>query len=228
MHVGLITGLGPAATIGYYRRLTQVAAERGRRLDLTMVEADIREVLANSLSGRIEAQAEVFAGLLHRLKSAGADFASITAIGPHFCWSETVALSPLPLLSAIAPLDHFCADRGFRRVGLLGTAGAMRSRLFGQMRRTKVLVPDDVETVGTAYQDMAVEGRCDDATRQRLFDAGRAMMVRGADAIALAGTDLMLAFDGRDPGFPVIDALDVHASLLADLATDRRSLSEVV
>ena len=34
----------------------------------------------------------------------------------------------------------------------------------------------------------------------------------GAEAIVLAGTDLNLAFDGQDPGYPVIDALDVHVA----------------
>lgn len=228
MHVGLITGLGPAATVAYYRHLTGVAAERGQRLDLTMVEANIRDVLANSLADRAQEQAEIFAGLLHRLKAAGAECASITAIGPHFCWAETRALSPLPLVSAITPLDRFCAGRGLGSVGLLGTGRAMATALFGQMVRTRVIVPDALDEVGRAYQDMAVQGRCDAATRDLLFAAGRRMMDRGAEAIALAGTDLLLAFDGRDPGYPVIDALKVHADVLADLATGRTSLADVL
>ncbi|NEY88921.1 aspartate/glutamate racemase family protein [Tabrizicola oligotrophica] len=228
MHLGLITGLGPAASVVYYQRLTQAAADRGSVLELTMVEANIREVLANNLAGRAQEQAQVFAGLLERLHRAGAEVASITAIGPHFCWEETRALSPLPLLSAIKPLDDFCAGQGYARVGILGTARAMQSRLFGQMRRCDLVLPDDPVAVGTAYQDMAVAGRCDDPTRERLFAAGRAMMRRGAEAVALAGTDLLLAFDGRDPGFPVIDALEVHAAVLADLATGRKTLAEVI
>ena len=226
MHVGLITGLGPAASVVYYQRLTQIAADRGCRLELTMVEANIRDVLANNLANRAQAQAEIFGGLLTRLKAAGADFASITAIGPLFCWAETLALSPLPLVSAVTLLDRFCADQGFSQVGLLGTARAMRTRLFGQMVRTNVLLPGETEAVGTAYQDMAIAGRCDPATRTLLFEAGREMMDRGAEAVALAGTDLLLAFDGRDPGFPVIDALEIHAAALADLATGRRALGE--
>ena len=226
MHVGLITGLGPAASIVYYQRLTQAAADRGLRLDLTMVEANIREVLANNLAGRTQEQAQIFAALLHRLKAAGADVASITAIGPHFCWEETRALSPLPLLSAITPLDDYCAAQGYARVGLLGTARAMRTRLFGQMTRTEVVLPANVEAVGKAYQDMAVAGACDDVTRQMLFDAGAAMIRDGAETVTLAGTDLLLAFDGRDPGFPVVDALEVHAAALVDLATDQKTLAE--
>jgi len=63
-----------------------------------------------------------------------------------------------------------------------------------------------------------------------MFAAGRRMVTeQGADAIVLAGTDLNLAFDGRDdPGYPVIDALDVHVSLLAELAAGRRGLTGVV
>lgn len=227
MHIGLVTGLGPAATVVYYQSLTKIAADRGYRLELTMVEANIREVLANNLMERSAAQAEIFAGLLHRLKAAGAELASITAIGPHFCWEETRALSPLPLLSAITPLDDFCADQGYQRVGLLGTARAMRTALFGQMTRTAVVLPDNMEVVGKAYQDMAVAGACDDTTREMLFAAGQMMMQNGAEAIALAGTDLLLAFDGRDPGFPVIDALEIHAARLADFATDRLSLASL-
>ncbi len=31
VHIGLITGLGPAATVAYYQRLTSSAAARGHR-----------------------------------------------------------------------------------------------------------------------------------------------------------------------------------------------------
>ena len=53
-------------------------------------------------------------------------------------------------------------------------------------------------------------------------------MVRdlGAQAIVLAGTDLNLAFDGQDAGYPVIDALDVHVDVLARLATGAMTLAE--
>ena len=47
----------------------------------------------------------------------------------------------------------------------------------------------------------------------------------GADAIVLAGTDLNLAFDGRDVGYRVIDALDVHVDVLARLATGQTTLA---
>lgn len=229
LHIGLIGGIGPAAAVVYYQRLCKAMAARGVPLELTLVQADIHPLIANANSDGRAAQARLFAPLIDRLKAAGADCAAITSIGAHFCFEETRAIASLPLVSAVAPLDAHFAAQGIESVGLLGTWVAMRSKLFGLMRHTTPLAPeDDFQQVGQLYQDMAVSGTCPDASREVMFEAGRKMMARGAKAIVLAGTDLNLAFDGHDPGFPVIDALDVHVAALADLASGARPLSAVI
>lgn len=228
MHIGLIGGIGPAATVVYYQRLCAAMAARGKRLDLTIVQADIHELIANNLADRRAEQARIYAGLIERLKAAGAECAAITSLGGHFCYAETEVISPLPLVSAVAPLDAYFAAEGLQTVGLLGTRVVMRTRLYGQLRQTRALALDDqIETLGQMYQDVAVAGVCTEPTRKAFFAAGRQMVGQGAQAIVLAGTDLNLAFDGRDPGFRVIDALDVHVALLADLASGGRSLADL-
>jgi len=229
MHIGLIGGIGPAATVVYYQRLCAAVARAGGRLDLTIVQADIQELIRNNLADLRDEQARAYAPLIDRLKAAGADCAAITSLGGHFCFAETGALSSLPLVSAVAPLDDFFIRQGIGCVGLLGTRVVMRTRLYGQLARTRaVALDDETEVLGQAYQDMAVAGSCDAASRALFLDAGR-RMVRdlGAEAVVLAGTDLNLAFDGQDPGYPVIDALDVHVALLADLALDRLSIADI-
>jgi aspartate racemase len=228
MHIGLVGGIGPAATIAYYDRLTRAVRAAGGRLELTIVQADVDELIANVLADRRDAQARVYAGLIERLRAAGAECAAITSIGGHFCFPETEAISPLPLVSAVAPLDDHFASRSLRRVGLLGTEVVMRTRLYGQLVRTEAVAPDgDLAALGKLYQDIAVAGACTDAQRATLLEAGRRMVAdHGALAIVLAGTDLGLAFDGSvDPGYPVIDALDVHVAVLADLALGRATRS---
>jgi aspartate racemase len=129
----------------------------------------------------------------------------------------------------LAPLDDHLAGAGLRRVGLLGTEVVMRTGLYGQLTRTKAVAFDgDLAVLGQTYLDVAERGACTDEQRTILFDAGRSMIEdQGADAIVLAGTDLGLAFDGRDPGYPIVDALDVHVAVLADLALDRRSIGDI-
>ncbi len=229
MHIGLIGGIGPAATVVYYQRLTTKLRGTDRRLELTIVQADVGDLIANVLADRREEQAAIFAGLIGRLRAAGSECAAITSLGGHFCFAETARISPLPLVSAVAPLDAHFAAVGLRRVGLLGTEVVMRTRLYGQMTRTEAVAPaGDLVVLGRVYQDVAVSGTCTDEQRAIFFEAGRQMVEdQGAEAVVLAGTDLNLAFAGRDPGYPVIDALEVHVDLLADLATGARTLDDL-
>lgn len=227
MHIGLIGGIGPAATVVYYQRLVARMRELGAPLNLTIAHTpDIQVLIRNNLADRRQEQAREYAPLIDRLKAAGCDCAAITSLGGHFCFAETQAISTLPLVSAVEPLDDFFVAQGIRRVGLLGTRVVMRTRLYGQLARTEaVALDDEIETLGQTYQDIAVAGTCTADQRALFLDAG-ARMLRdlGAETIVLAGTDLNLAFDGQDPGYPVIDALDVHVAVLADLAAGRTAL----
>ncbi|WP_293868017.1 aspartate/glutamate racemase family protein [uncultured Alsobacter sp.] len=223
MHIGLIGGIGVAATVVYYQRLTAAVARRGAgRLDLTIAHGDIQELIRNNLADRRQEQAEAFLPLVRRLADAGCDAVALTSLGAHFCFDELAALSPVPLVSGVTPLDDHFAAEGIGSVGLLGTRVIMRTRLYGQLRKTRALALDgEIDTIGQTYQEVAVAGTCTAAQRALLLDAGRRMMAEGAQAIVLAGTDLNLAFDGAEPGYPVIDALDVHVALLAEMAAGR-------
>lgn len=228
MHVGLIGGIGVAATVVYYQRLSAAMAARGQPMELTIVHADVQQLIRNNLADERDAQARIYADLIYRLKAAGADFAAITSLGGHFCYDEVVPLSPLPLVSAVKPLDAYFASQAIGTVGLLGTRVVMRSKLFGQLSQTRAIaLEDEIETLGQTYQDMAVAGVCTEQHRQLFLDAGhRLINDQNADAIVLAGTDLNLAFDGQDTSYRVLDALDVHVEILARLAGDEVTLEE--
>lgn len=231
MHIGLIGGIGAAATVVYYQRLVARMQQLGAPLHLTIAHTpDIQVLIRNNLADRRAEQAAEYAPLIDRLKAAGCECAAITSLGGHFCFAETQAISSLPLVSAVEPLDRAFAAQGIRRVGLLGTRVVMRTRLYGQLMQTEAVALDTrIDELGQSYQDMAVTGRCTDEQRATFLAAGREMVERfGAEAVVLAGTDLNLAFDGQEPGYPVIDALDVHVALLADLASGRRPLDDTM
>ena len=74
---------------------------------------------------------------------------------------------------------------------------------------------------------MAIAGQCSDDQRAFFIAQGRTLVAeQGADAVVLAGTDLNLAFDGRDVGYTVVDALDVHVAVLVALATGQAALAD--
>jgi aspartate racemase len=223
MHIGLIGGIGVAATVVYYQRLTAACEATPA---LTIVHADIQDLIRNYNADDRQAQAGAYAVHIDRLKAAGADCVAITSLGGHFCFDETVAISSLPLVSAVTPLDNHFAAQGIATVGLLGTEVVMRTGCFGYLQKTRHIAPVDLDRVGKAYRAMAQAGFCSDSLAQDFRSEGAKLIAAGADAVVLAGTDLNLAFDGHETGYKVIDALDIHVSVLADLAMGRASLAD--
>ena len=219
MHIGLIGGIGVAATLVYYQRLVAAVTAMGKQLECTIVHAQVDDLVRNNTRDLRQEQAEVYAPLIDRLKAAGADCAAITSLGGHFCFEETVALSSLPLVSAVKPLDDYFLAEGLGAVGILGTEVVQRTGFYGHLAQTRpVILEDEVETVGKTYTDMAVAGHCTPAQRAYFMEAGQRLIDKGADAVVLGGTDLGLAFDGHRPAYRVVDALDVHVGVLAQVA----------
>jgi len=221
MHIGLIGGIGPAATDFYYRGLIDRHAAAGVPLEVTICHADVREMSRNLMAGNPGRQAEIFARLVERMKAAGAKAAAITSMGGHFCVRELVAISPLPILNAIPAVDAALARRKLKRVGIIGTRTVMETRLYGGIPSVEVVptLGEDLDRVHANYVEMATIGHVNDAQRQVFFEAGRRLIERGAEAIMLGGTDLFLAFVGHEPGFPVIDCADIHVDALYATST---------
>jgi len=223
MHIGMIGGIGPAATEFYYRGLIDRHAKSDTILDLTIAHADVREMARNLSTGDAKRQADVFAQLLRRLAAAGAELAVVTSMGGHFCIRELAAVSPMPILNAIPEVAAEIERRQFKRVGILGTRMVMETRLYGAIAAADVVVPHGaaLEAVHQNYAEMASVGRVTDAQRRVFFSAGQALVrEQAAEVVLLGGTDLFLAFQGGACGFPVLDCAQVHVD-----AIYRRSLA---
>jgi aspartate racemase len=217
MHIGLIGGIGPAATEFYYRGLIGRHERSGTALDLTIVHADVRELTSNAADGEPSKQAASFAKLIARLAAAGAGAAAVTSMTGHFCIRELESISPLPLINAIPEIDTAIKRQNLKTVGILGTRTVMGTKLYGGISAAAVVLPQDdaFDQVHTNYVEMALAGRVTQAQREVFFSIGhRLCQEQGAEAVLLGGTDLCLAFADRDCGFRVMDCADVHIDAL--------------
>jgi aspartate racemase len=217
MHIGLIGGIGPAATEFYYRGLIDRHANAGTVLDLTIVHADVHEMARNLANRDAPKQAGIFAGLVRRLAAAGAQAAAVTSMGGHFCIRELEPISPLPMLNAIPEVGAEIGRRKFKTVGILGTRMVMETKLYGAISSAAVVVPEGeaLDEVHRNYAEMATVGRVTDAQRRVFFVAGEKLCrERGAEVVLLGGTDLFLAFRGRNAPFPVLDCADIHVEAI--------------
>src|SRR5215831_13155190 len=131
MHIGLIGGIGPAATDYYYRGLIERHAKSNTTLDLIIVHADLRQLAQNRADRNAQRQAEIFLRLIQRLAAAGTELAAITSMGGHFYVEELKKISPLPILNAIPEVEAAVRRRNLKTVGILGTRAVMETALYG-------------------------------------------------------------------------------------------------
>lgn len=213
MHIGLIGGIGPAATDFYYRNLIDKAATQKVDLNLTIVHADSPTLLANMATGDVDAQTAIYVRLAERLKQAGADCVIITSISGHFPIDTFSKVSPLPIIDLMSILRDWLHQNGFEKVGLLGTRTVMQTEMHRKLTGIDVAIPQSasLDLVHDTYVDLALSGVPKDSHRDVFFAAGQSLVIdQGAQAILLGGTDLNVAFEGHKPPFEIIDCASIH------------------
>ena len=221
MHVGLIGGIGPAATVFYYERIVQAFAAAGQPLSLTMGHTSALTLSRNVAAGNAKAQAAEFNRITGQLAAAGADTVVISSMGGHFCAEEFTALSPLPMVSGPQAVATDLKVNGLRRIGVLGTRIVMRTGLYGALGDLDPVAPTgaDLDQVNDDYVAMAIAGSATNEQRERLLAAGEKLArEQGAEAVLLGGTDLNLVFDGTPRGYPVVDSALVHVEAIVKVA----------
>ena len=221
MHIGLIGGIGPAATDFYYRRLISTFASRKAALELTIVHADAPTLVANLASNDAGAQVAIYARLTNRLVAAGAECVVITSVAGHFCVAAFKMSSPLPVVDMIVEVGRAIEKRGLKRIGILGTRTVMMTRFYGGVASAEIVPPSgqDLDDVHEAYVAMATAGVVTEAQRLVFNTVSRKLLnEEGAEAIMLGGTDLALAFNQPDSPFPLVDCAGIHVDAIVRLA----------
>ena len=217
MHIGLIGGIGPAATDFYYRRLIAAFAARALPLELTIVHADTPTLLQHQAADDRDAQVAIYMRLTKRLAAAGAECVVVTSIAGHFCIAEFAAVSPLPVINLLPVVDAAIQARGLTRVGVLGTRLVMATRLYDAVRSATLIPPagSALDAVHDAYVRMAAAGIVTAAERA-VFDAAVRELLDEAhvEAILLGGTDLALVYREGKAAFSVVDAAALHVDAI--------------
>ena len=213
--LGLVGGLGPGATMHYYRGLIAAHEAAGRVPRMLIAHADVNRARTLAESKRLDELARYLSGLIASTAAGGAEMAAIVAITPHICAAELTAISPLPLIDMVSEVADAIRARGLERVALFGTRSTVESRMFGRLGVEVVMPrPDEVERIHNTYLDILYD-RSTPAQIDGLRELAHTLIKRdGAESVLLAGTDLSMVFDESNAGFPTIDCAGVHIAAI--------------
>lgn len=225
--IGLIGGMSWESSAEYYRIINERVRDRLGGLHSArclMWSFDFAEIEALQHAGRWEDATALMIDAARRLERGGADFVVICTNTMHRMADQVQAAIGLPLLHIADPTAERIRAAGLRRVGLLGTAFTMEQDFYKgrlvQKHGLEVLVPGDADraTVHRVIYDELVQGRIDEASREAYRGVIARLVERGAEAVILGCTEIMLLVRSEDSPVPLYDTTAIHAEAAVELA----------
>jgi aspartate racemase len=211
--IGLLGGLGIGAAIHYYRELAAAHDDRQQPMSLVMNHASISRATLHASAGDRQGLATYFAGLLGRLKAAGATIGVVPAVTPHICMDELKAITPIPVVDLTQAVADHIRQRRLSRVALFGTRFVIESDMYGRLSGVGIVRPRDeeIEFIHDAYSEMAHTGASTPERRDRFVALADTLQRRdGVEAVVLAGTDFAVMFEESNTPFPHVNCARAH------------------
>lgn len=218
--IGMIGGMSWKSSAEYYRLINEgVQARLGglHSARCLMWSFDFADIESLQRADRWDEAALLMVDAAQRLERAGASFLVIATNTMHIAAPQVEAATSLPLLHIADPTAEAIKADGLRRVGLLGTAFTMERDFYkGRLSARhglEVLVPEapDRATVHRIIYEELVQGQVRDASRQAYREVIARLVARGAEAIILGCTEIMLLIGPEDSPVPLYDTTRLHA-----------------
>jgi aspartate racemase len=225
--IGLIGGMSWESSAEYYRIINREVRRRlggvhsARSL---MWSVDFGEIERLQHDGAWDALAEQMKDAALRLQRGGADFVLLCTNTMHRMADAVAGTIDIPLLHIADATGEKVKAAGFTRVGLLGTAFTMEQDFYKGRLRDRfgldVLVPTPPErqVVHEIIYNELVAGLVVDRSRQAYREIIAALVERGAQAIILGCTEIMLLIAQQDSAVPLFDTTTIHALAAVDRA----------
>ncbi len=225
--IGLIGGMSWESSAEYYRIINQ---ETQRRLggvhsaQCLMWSVDFDEIKQLQHAGEWDRLAEHMKDAALHLERGGADFIVICTNTMHRLADQVSSAVEIPLLHIADPTAERIKAAGHGRIGLLGTAFTMEQDFYKgrlhQRHGLDVIVPDadDRKTVHEVIYRELVLGKINPESRQAYRGVISRLIERGAEAIILGCTEIMLLVSDEDSAVPLFDTTTIHAIAAVDHA----------
>jgi aspartate racemase len=230
--IGLIGGMSWKSSAEYYRLINEgVRTQLGglHSACCLMWSFDFADIEVLQRTDRWDEAAALMVDAAQRLERGGADFLVIATNTMHIAAPQVQAATSLPLLHIADPTARRIKAAGLRRVGLLGTAFTMEQDFYkgrlAQEHGLEVLVPEapDRATVHRIIYEELVQGQIRDASRQACRKVIGRLVARGAEAIILGCTEIMLLVGPEDSPVPLFDTTGLHAEAAVARALGQES-----
>jgi len=227
--IGLIGGLGPEATVDYYKEIIN-AFKDGQSTpaypEIVVLSVNMWEFLDMFKRKEYDKATDFLLSRIEDLHRAGAEFAAITANTPHLLFESVIKRSPLPLISIVEAACREAVRRKLKRPGLLGTGFTMSASFYQDVFKKQdieIAVPEkeDQEIINFKLFSEIELGIFKPETRDQLMGIISKMVARQhIDSIILGCTEFPLILTEPEyAGVPVLNTTMIHVREIVSFCT---------
>ena len=217
-HIGIVAVSAEGAALCYRTVCVEGATVLGRHAhpEVTMHTYPLSGYMRHIDAGRWDEVALMLLASAEKLRRAGADF----LICPDNTAHEAIDLirdqSPMPWLHIAEEVSIVAAQRGFRRLLILGTRFLMEGPVYPTKLRAmgiecEIPSADQRTRINALIFDELVYGRFEEPTRSYFSHVIAEGKSRGIDAAVLGCTEIPLLIGDADSPLPTLDSTRILA-----------------
>jgi len=225
--IGMIGGTSWQSTVEYYRIINQNVNQKlggWHSAKCLIASIDFAELQAFQRQERWDLAEKLICDAGRSLTAGGADFIIICANTIHRMAEAAQAATGLPLLHIADATGRAINERGFKKVGLLGTRVTMEQEfLKGKLRDQyglEIITPEQPDRLAVneiIYNELCF-GTIKDSSRRTFIDIIDKLQGAGAEGVILGCTEIPLLIKPAHVRLPVFDTTEIHARAAVEKA----------
>lgn len=224
--LGLVGGTGPESTLVYYREINRIINEKtkGKAFPEVAIESvDLYKALGYVGNEEYLELNDYLGEALDNLVKGGADIVALTAGTMHVVYNELKKDIEVPFISIPETVSEVAAQKGYKKIGLLGTIFTMQKdflKVAFLQKKIEIVTPsqEDMILINERISNELEYGIIKESTRKELIDVILKMKEdEGIEAVVLGCTELPLILNSNYCPVDCLDIMNIHIKKLVEL-----------
>lgn len=224
--IGLVGGISWTSTLDYYKFINEGVNKKLGGLNFA-------ECIIYSLNfGDVYSQSwdnsyDLLYNACDSLKKSGVDGIALCANTAHLFADRLHEEINLPIIHIISETAKIIKERGFKKIGLLGTQFTMEMDFYRNKLESfelEVLIPEKQETRNyiqfTLREELGV-GFLNPDTKAKYKEIVKALVNSGAECIVLGCTEIPMLISQADFTIPIFDTTKIHSGAIVDFVVSK-------
>jgi aspartate racemase len=224
--IGLIGGTGWVSTIEYYRFINQGINKKLGALNSAhclIYSFNYEEIDKLVKQDNIDGVYPMVLDAAHKLQSADADFIVLGANTLHMFADKLETDVDLPIVHITDATAGVIKQKGFTKVGLLGTRFTMEMGFYSKRLKNagiETITPEKPvrDYIHDKIINEMLHDNFTDETREEFISIINELEANGAEGIVLGCTEIPLLVKQKDVKLPLFNTLEIHADAVVNFA----------